>query len=142
MKFSTFLPYKCIMSTYDNYFSNFGRPLIPDDLCEDSAIRYPRFWRRRFLKVFTTDGHGNHLGQRTTTILAIFRPPNLRRIHMKCEQNWLRSFRGEFMDRFSAPPPPPPPPPPSLFLQPPLRFFQQQAQLIIYVSNMVVNQIK
>ena len=36
--------------------------------------RHPRFWRRTFLKVFTTYGHGGHLGQRTATILAIFIP--------------------------------------------------------------------
>ena len=36
---------------YNNYFSNFDRPLVPDDLCKDSAPRHPRFWRRKFLKV-------------------------------------------------------------------------------------------
>ena len=35
---------------YNNYFSNFGRPLVPDDLWKDSAPRQPRFWKRRFLK--------------------------------------------------------------------------------------------
>ena len=35
----------------------------------------PRVWRRRFFKVFTIYGHGGHLGQRTVTILAIFRSP-------------------------------------------------------------------
>ena len=34
-------------------------------------------------------------GQRTGTILAIFRYPTLRRLHMKFEQNWLSRFRGE-----------------------------------------------
>ena len=34
------------MSIYDIYFSNFGRPPVPDDLCKDSAPRHPRFWRR------------------------------------------------------------------------------------------------
>ena len=87
------LPWKGQMSIYDIYFSNFGRPPVPDDLCKDSAPRYPRFWRRRFLKVFTIYGHGGHLGQWTATILAIFRSPNLRRLHMKFEQNWLRGFR-------------------------------------------------
>ena len=67
------------MSIYDIYFSNFGRPPVPDDLCKDSAPRHPRFWRR-FLKVFTIYGHGGHLGQWTATILAIFRSPNLRRL--------------------------------------------------------------
>ena len=31
--------------------------------------------------------------QRTATILAIFSCPNLRRLHMKFEQNWLSSFK-------------------------------------------------
>ena len=79
---------------YDHYFSNFGRPPVSDDICKGSAIRHPRFWRRRFLKLFTIYGHGDHLGQWTATILAIFRSPNLRRLHMKFEQNWLRGFRG------------------------------------------------
>ena len=48
-----------------------------------------------FLKDFTIYGHGGHLGQRTATILAIFCFPTLRWLHMKFEQNWLRSFRGE-----------------------------------------------
>ena len=78
---------------YNNYFSNSGRPLISDDFCKDSATRHPLFWKRRFLKVFTIYGHGGHLGQWTATILAIFRFPNLRRLHMKFEQHWPRGFR-------------------------------------------------
>ena len=89
------LPKKGQTSTYDNSFSNFGRPPVPDDSCKGSAPRHSRFWRRRFLKVFTIYGHGGHLGQRTATILAIFRSPTLRRLHMKFEQNWLSGFRGE-----------------------------------------------
>ena len=46
------LPYKGQMSMNHHYFSNFGRPPVPDDLCKDSALRHPRFWRRRFLKGF------------------------------------------------------------------------------------------
>ena len=89
------LPLKGQTSTYDNSFSNFGRPSVPDDSCKGSAPRYSRFWRRRFLNVFTIYGRGGHLGQRTATILAIFRSPTLRRLHMKFEQNWLSGFRGE-----------------------------------------------
>ena len=37
---------------YDHYFSNFGRPPVSDDICKGLAIRHPRFWRTRFLKVF------------------------------------------------------------------------------------------
>ena len=83
------------MSIYDLYFSNFGRLPVPDDLSKDSAPRHPRFWRRRFLKVFTIYGHGGHLGQRAVTILATFHSPNQRRLHMKFEQNWPRGSRGE-----------------------------------------------
>ena len=104
--FKGFFPIQCIgkqtwpcrkkvISTYENSFSNFGRPPVPDDSCKGSAPRHSRFWRRRFLKVFTIYGHGGHLGQRTATILAIFRSPILRRLHMKFEQNWLSGFRGE-----------------------------------------------
>ena len=60
---------------YDHHFSNFGRSPVPDDLCKDSAPRHPLFWRGRFLKVFTTYGHGSHLGQWIATILAIFYSP-------------------------------------------------------------------
>ena len=37
---------------YDNSFSNFGRPPVPDDSCKGSAPRHSRFWRRRFYKGF------------------------------------------------------------------------------------------
>ena len=47
------LPVKRLMSMYDNYFSNFGRPPIPDDTCKDSATSHPRFWRIIFLNVFS-----------------------------------------------------------------------------------------
>ena len=62
---------------YDHYFINFVRPPVPDYISKDSAIRHPRFWRRRLLKVFTIYGHGSHLGQWTVTILAIFHFPTI-----------------------------------------------------------------
>ena len=80
---------------YDHHFSNLSRPSVPDDLCKDSAPKHPRFWRGRFLKVFTIYGHSGLLGQWTATILAIFCFLNLRRLHMKFEQDWPRGFRGE-----------------------------------------------
>ena len=83
------------MLIYNIYFSNFGRPPVPNDLCKDSAPRHPRFGEEDFLKVFTIYGHGGHLGQLTATILAIFHSPNLRRLHMKFEQNWPRGSREE-----------------------------------------------
>ena len=76
---------------YYHYFSKFGRSPVPDDLSKDSAPRHPRFWRRRFLKAFTIYGHGGHLGQRTATVLAIFRSPNLRRLHLKLGQIGLEA---------------------------------------------------
>ena len=97
LKFSTFFPYKCIgkqtwpyhkkvkMSMFDHSFRNFGRPPVPNDLCKDSATRHPRFWRRRFLKVFTIYGHGGHLGQWTVTVLAILHSPAPGRLQMKFE---------------------------------------------------------
>ena len=42
-------------------------------------------------------GHGDYLDQWTVTILAIFRSPNLRRLHMKFEQHWPRGFRREIV---------------------------------------------
>ena len=45
---------------YDNYFSNFGRPPFSDDICKDSATSHPRFWRIRFLNVFShTNAYGS-----------------------------------------------------------------------------------
>ena len=82
-------------SAYDNSFSNVGRPPVPNDSCKGSAPRNSRFWRRRFLKVFIIYGRGGSLGQWTVTILALFRSPTLRRLHMKFEQNWPRGSRGE-----------------------------------------------
>ena len=60
---------------YDHYFIYLGKHPVPDNLCKVSATRHPRFWRRRFLKVFTIYGHGGHLGQCMATILAIFHSP-------------------------------------------------------------------
>ena len=64
---------------YDHYFSNFGSPPVPEDICKDSAIRHTQFWRRRFLKVFPIQKHReenltlpyNVKRQRTTILLAI-----------------------------------------------------------------------
>ena len=80
---------------YDHYFSNFGRPPTPDDLCKVSAKRHPQLWRKDFLKIFTIYGHGGHLGQWTATIIAIFHFPAPRRLQMKSEQHWPRGSRGE-----------------------------------------------
>ena len=83
------------MSMYDHHFSNFGRPPVPDDLCKVSAIRHPRLWRSRFLKVYTIYQHGGHLGQWTATSLVIFHSPAPGRLQIKFEQQWPRGSRGE-----------------------------------------------
>ena len=62
---------------YDHYFSNFGSPPVPEDICKDSAKRHARFWRRRFLKVFPIQMHREanltlpYKCQRTTILLAM-----------------------------------------------------------------------
>ena len=53
---------------YDHYFSNFGRPPVPDVICKDSATWLLSSGEEDFLKVFTIYGHGGHLGQWTATI--------------------------------------------------------------------------
>ena len=73
-----------------------GRPWsVPDDIYQDSALKLSWFWRRRFLSVFTTYGHGCRL--KTMTIWTNFqhppRPPFNRRLRMKFEENLPRSFR-------------------------------------------------
>ena len=87
-------------SMYDHHFSNFGRPPVLDDLCKDSAIRHSRFWRRRFLKVFTIYGHSRYLGQWTATILAIFHSPAPGRLQMKFEQHWPEEKLFEILSIF------------------------------------------
>ena len=80
------------MSQYNHNFSNFGRPPVPDDICKDSAMRHPRFWRKGFLNIFIIYGHGCHHGQWTATILASFHFPAPGRLQMKFEQHWPRGF--------------------------------------------------
>ena len=57
---------------------------------------------KKIFKGFTIYGHGGHLGQPTATILAIFRSPNLRRPHMKFDQNWLRGFREKSFENING----------------------------------------
>ena len=38
-------PKKGQMSMYDHHFSNFGILPVPDDLCKESAIWHPQFWK-------------------------------------------------------------------------------------------------
>ena len=69
-----------------HHFSNFGRSPVPNNLW---------FWKR-FLKVFTIYGHIHIFticGQWTTMILAIFRSPAPRRLHIKFYATILAIFR-------------------------------------------------
>ena len=59
----------------NHHFSNFGRSLVPHNLCKDKGPGLIWLWRRRFLKVFTMYGHDSHLDQWTIPILAIFHSP-------------------------------------------------------------------
>ena len=103
--FKCFFPYKCIgketwpcrkkvkCQCTTIILATLVDPPPSQTTSKDSAPRHPRFWRRTFLKVFTIYGHGGHLGQRNAIILAIFHSLNLRRLHMKFEQNWPRGSR-------------------------------------------------
>ena len=37
---------------YDNYFSNFGRPPVPDDICKDSAKNLSSVLENKIFKCF------------------------------------------------------------------------------------------
>ena len=91
LKFWIFFPYKCIRKqnwphgkkvkiqcTTIILATLVDRP-VSNDICKDSAIRHPRFWRTRFLKVFPYKCIGKQIWpcrkkvkcQYTTFILAI-----------------------------------------------------------------------
>ena len=78
------------MSMYDHYFSNFGRPLVPNDLCRFSHKASSVLEN----KIFTIYGHGYHLGQWMAIILAIFHSPAQGGLQMKFERYWPRGSRG------------------------------------------------
>ena len=114
LKFSTFFPYKCMVPIQMHREAKFDLTIKRSNVkvkrqctiiilatlvdlsspCKNSAPKHPRFWRRRFLKVFTIYGHRSHLGKRRVTILTIVPSPNLRGLHMKFERNRLSGFRG------------------------------------------------
>ena len=49
----------------------------------------------KILKVFTTYGHGGHLGHETWTIYTKFLASFPRRLHKKFGFEWTSGFRGE-----------------------------------------------
>ena len=51
-----------------------------------------RFWRRRFLKVFTIYGHGGHLGHVTSIMLTNFHFLTPESFHTKFGSEWHSSF--------------------------------------------------
>ena len=107
LNFSTFFPYKCIVKQTWPCCKKVKCQCMIFILATLVDLPSPMIYAKiqpqgifssgeeDFWKVFTIYGHGGHLGQWTATILAIFRSPNLRGLHMKFEQNWLRCFRGE-----------------------------------------------
>ena len=82
-------------STQDHHLYRLGRPPIPDATFQVPRSLAFRFWRRRFLKVFTIYGHGGHLGHVTRTIWTNFRSPIPTSLHMKFDFNWPSGFRGD-----------------------------------------------
>ena len=47
---------------YDHYFSNFGSPPIPDDICKDSDIKGCSFLEKKIFKGFShTNAQGSKL---------------------------------------------------------------------------------
>ena len=57
--------------------------------------KFQKFWRRRFLKVFSIYSHGSHLGHVTLTIYINFLSPFPRMLHMKFGFDWPSGFSGE-----------------------------------------------
>ena len=45
---------------YNNYFSNFGRPLVPDDLCKDSGPEASEEKSFEILNIFPIQMYGAH----------------------------------------------------------------------------------
>ena len=83
-----------------HHLNKLGRPWVHDVIYQDSAPKLFWFWRRRFLSVFTTYGHGNHIDWQTVTICKNFQFPFNRRLYMKFEENWPRSFREEVVQKY------------------------------------------
>ena len=54
------LPQKKVKeSTYDHHLNKLGRPLVPDAIYQDSALKPSWFWK--FSNAFTIYGHGGNL---------------------------------------------------------------------------------
>ena len=93
---------------YDHYFSNFGSPPVPEDICKDSAIRHARFWRRRFLKFFPYKCIGKQTWpcrkkvkrQRTTILLAKLVDLTSPMIPAKVQPQGILGSGGEDFQRF------------------------------------------
>ena len=113
LKFSTFFPYKCMIPIQMHreqiwprrkkvkrqcttiilaILVDLSSPMICAQIQPQGVLSSGE---EAFKVFFTIYWHGGHLGQRTMSILAIFRFPNLRRLLMEFEQNWLIGFRGK-----------------------------------------------
>ena len=62
------------------------------DKCLGTALRCRR---RRFLKGFTINGRGGHLGHVNRMLSTYFRSPYPMRLHIKFGFDWPSGFRGE-----------------------------------------------
>ena len=119
--YSVYLPISCKFCPSNRILTIFpiqmhGRPTLPSNrprsskghdlykLCRapvtDSSHQVSKslafwFWRRRFLKVFSTYSHGSHLGHVILTIYIHFLYSFPRMLHMKFGFDWPSGFRGE-----------------------------------------------
>ena len=82
-------------STQGHYLNKFGSTRPPNAAYQVSRSSAFWFGRRRFFKVSTIYGHGNHLGHVTRTIWTNFHSPISRRLHMEFGFNRSSGFRGE-----------------------------------------------
>ena len=78
-----------------HHLYKFCRAWVPSATCQVSRSQDFKFFRRRFLKVFTIYGHGGHLGHVTWIIYTNFRSPFPRRLHIKFGFDWPSGFSGE-----------------------------------------------
>ena len=86
---------KKVKRRYTTIIFNFGRPIVLDDLCKESAPRHPPFWRRRFLKVYHIWAWRPSWSMDRNYFSNLKSPLPRRRLHMKFEQHWPRDLRGE-----------------------------------------------
>ena len=82
-------------STQGHNFNTLDSTQVPNATYQVSRPSVNRFWRRRFLKVFTIYGHSGHVGHVTRTVGKFFHSLNPWRLYIKFGHNWPSGFRGD-----------------------------------------------